>query len=83
MHEVMETTLDWTIVCPGGLTDDEATEKVRVSLDTRAAPDSSCETSRANLAAALVACLDQPATVGKSFTLFDGDTPLTEALRFG
>ena len=81
MHEVMEDALDWTIVCPGGLTEDEATEQVSVSLVTGVEPEGSSKTSRENLAAVLVASLDQPATVGKTFTLFEGDTPIREALR--
>jgi hypothetical protein len=38
-------------------------------------------TSRENLAAALVACLDCDNSVGKSFSLLDGDMPLAEAMR--
>ncbi|MDP6650513.1 MAG: hypothetical protein QGF90_00090 [Gammaproteobacteria bacterium] len=37
-------------------------------------------TSRENLAAALVACLDCDSSIRKSFSLLDGDTPLSEAL---
>ncbi|MFP4144101.1 MAG: hypothetical protein ACOCTI_02350 [Phycisphaeraceae bacterium] len=39
------------------------------------------QTSRDNLASALVACLDEPGTIGKDFALLEGDTPLAEALR--
>ena len=35
---------------------------------------------RENLAAALALCLDHPNTVGKTFSLLDGETPLAEAL---
>ena len=72
-----ETALDYTIVCPGGLTDEPATElvTVRPELHGRGL------TSRENLAAALVGCLDLDNTVRKTFSLLDGDTPLGEALR--
>ena len=76
-NHLRETGLDYTIVCPGGLTDEPATElvTVRPELHGRA------RTSRENLAAALVECLDLDHTVRKTFSLLDGDTPLGEALR--
>ena len=37
-------------------------------------------TTRDNLAATLVACLDLPNTVGKRFSLLEGETPIQEAL---
>lgn len=75
-HEVMPESLDWTIVRPGGLTDEAGTGRVTLVPDA-----TGNKTSRENLAAALVACLDEPATVGNTFELFDGGTPLAEALR--
>ncbi len=81
IHEVLPEPLDWTIICPGGLTEDAGSGRVAVSLQTAQEPDGSSKTSRDNLAAALAACLDEPATVGKTFTLFEGETPLREALR--
>ena len=79
MHEIMpdHPALEWTIVCPGGLTEEAASGTVRVGTDSKV----SGQTSRENLAATLVACLDEPATVGKDFTLLDGDTPIAEALK--
>ena len=76
MDEVMEQTLDWSIVCPGKLTEEEPTERVAVSLET----SGEGQTSRGNVAAALVACLDEPGTIGKDFALLDGETPMGEAL---
>jgi uncharacterized protein YbjT (DUF2867 family) len=78
MPEVMDGEgLDWTTVHPGGLTDEPGSSRVFVSMElTGTGP-----TSRDNLAAALVACLDLPNTIGKSFRLLEGDTPLDEALR--
>ncbi len=79
MHEVMpdHPALEWTIVCPGGLTDEPATGRVLAGGDHA----QSGQTSRENLAAVLVACLDEPTTIGKDFVLLDGEVPISEALR--
>ncbi|MFT7220807.1 MAG: hypothetical protein ACI8Z1_002427 [Candidatus Azotimanducaceae bacterium] len=75
-NHLVETDLDYTIVCPGGLTDEPGTDLVSVSekLQGRGM------TSRENLAAALVASLDIDKTKGKSFSLLDGETAVIEAL---
>lgn len=67
--------LDYTIVRPGGLTDDPGTGLVSVAerLDRGQVP-------RADVAAVFLACLDQPGTIGKSFDLIGGETPIAEAL---
>jgi hypothetical protein len=78
MPEVMGGRgLDWTIVCPGRLHDDAHGECVEITgtLQCKAT------TSRESVAAALVACLDLPNTIGKDIGLADGDIPLAEALR--
>jgi uncharacterized protein YbjT (DUF2867 family) len=72
-----ESDLDWTVVCPGGLTNDPGTNRVAVSPECFGAGN----TSRDNLAATLVACLDEPHTIQKSFSLLEGDTPIPEALK--
>ena len=76
-NHLRETGLDYTIVCPGGLTDEAATERVVASADL----EGRGLTSRENLAAALAMCLDLDNTIGKSFGLLDGDTPMDAALR--
>ncbi|HLN78217.1 MAG TPA: SDR family oxidoreductase [Nocardioidaceae bacterium] len=68
--------LDWTIIQPGRLTDDSGLG--RVSLDPTAEPR---EIPRADVAHALVAALDEPATIRKQFTLLSGPVPIEEALR--
>jgi uncharacterized protein YbjT (DUF2867 family) len=67
--------LDYTIVRPGGLTDDPGTGLVSIAarLDRGMIP-------RADVAAVLLACLDEPGTIGKSFDLIGGDTAIAEAL---
>ena len=77
MSEVMEHKLDWTIVKPGRLTDEPGPGGVSVQTPSGEKPN----TSRTTLAIALASCLDEPATIGKSFYLFDGEAPLTESLR--
>jgi uncharacterized protein YbjT (DUF2867 family) len=67
--------LDWTIIQPGRLTDDPGTG--RVTLDSEAQPR---EIPRADVAHALVAALDSPATIGKQLTLLSGPVPVEEAL---
>jgi uncharacterized protein YbjT (DUF2867 family) len=68
--------LDVTIVRPRGLTDDPGTGLVTIAerLDRGQIP-------RADVAAALLACLDRPATIGRSFDLISGETPIAAALR--
>lgn len=67
--------LDWTIVQPGRLTDDEGTR--RVTLDPTAEPR---EIPRDDVAAVLVAALGEPSTIRKQFTLLSGQTPIADAL---
>lgn len=76
-NHLRETDLDYTIVCPGRLTDEPATERVAVSPELHGRG----VTSRENLAEVLVRCLDLDNTVGKTFSLLDGEMPLEEALR--
>jgi uncharacterized protein YbjT (DUF2867 family) len=69
------TTLTSTIVRPGHLTDDAGTGRVAIAESTGrgAIP-------RADVAAVLVAVLDEPRTAGQSFDLISGETPIAEAV---
>lgn len=67
--------LAYTIVRPGRLTDEPATGRVRVGLDLGRG-----EVSRADVAAALAAALKADNTIGKTFELLAGETPIAEAL---
>ncbi|WP_433300451.1 SDR family oxidoreductase [Actinoplanes sp. CA-030573] len=75
---VVASGLDYTIVRPGHLTDDPGTGLVTVSrtLGNRG------PIPRDDVAAVLAACLTTPATIGVTFELFAGETPIAEALRF-
>jgi uncharacterized protein YbjT (DUF2867 family) len=68
------TDLDWTIIQPGGLTDDAGNGQV--TLDPSAEPR---EIPRADVARAVAAALDSPATIGKQVTLLSGPVPVEEA----
>jgi uncharacterized protein YbjT (DUF2867 family) len=75
---VVASGLDCTIVRPGGLTDDPGTGLVRATRELgHRGP-----VPRDDVAAVLAACLTTPATIGVTFELFAGDTPIAEALRF-
>jgi uncharacterized protein YbjT (DUF2867 family) len=73
---VRASGLDYTIVRPGSLTDDPGTGLVTVSAELgRRGP-----VPRDDVAAVLAAVLTTPATIGTTFELFTGDTPIPEAL---
>jgi uncharacterized protein YbjT (DUF2867 family) len=69
--------LDYTVVRPGGLTDDPGTGTVDVSerLGRRG------QIPRDDVAAALVEVLDAPNTIGKTFEILSGETPVEEAIN--
>jgi uncharacterized protein YbjT (DUF2867 family) len=67
--------LDYTIVRPGFLTDDPGTARVTAGPDVERA-----EIPREDVAAVLVGALDQPRTIGKTFVVVSGDTPIPDAL---
>ena len=75
-ERLMASGLDYTIVRPGGLTDDPGTGRVRLGTDLERG-----EISRDDVAAVLLAVLETPGTVGKTFELVAGDTPVDEAVR--
>lgn len=67
--------LDWTVVRPGALTD--ASGSGHVTLATRVGRGS---VSREDVAAVLVAVLDEPRTAGLSLDLVSGRHPIVEAV---
>ena len=75
-ERLMASGLDYTIVRPGGLTDDPGTGRVRLGTDLE-----SGEVPRDDVAAVIVAVLEAPSAVGKTFELVAGDTPVDEAVR--
>ena len=75
-QHLINTNLEWTIVCPGGLRDEEGNGLVSVQSELFLEG----LTTRDNLAASLVSCLELPNTIGKRFSLIEGKTPIKEAL---
>jgi len=69
------TGLKWTIVRPGALTNDSAIGKVTVAESTGRG-----SIPREDVAAVLVAVLDEPRAAGRSFDLVSGETPIAEAV---
>jgi uncharacterized protein YbjT (DUF2867 family) len=72
---LMASGLDWTIVRPGMLTDDPGTGLIAVAdeLERGAIP-------REDVAATLLACLDEPGTAEIAFDVVSGESPITEAI---
>jgi uncharacterized protein YbjT (DUF2867 family) len=74
---LMASDLDWTVVRPGGLTDDPGTGRVLVTHDMSVRGP----IPRDDVAAVLAAVLHDDSTIGKVFVLVAGETPVDEALR--
>lgn len=68
--------LDSTIVRAGGLTDEPGTGRVTVGFGLDRG-----SVARDDVAATLLAALDEEGTIGKTFELIQGDTPIEDALR--
>jgi uncharacterized protein YbjT (DUF2867 family) len=74
---VRESGLEWTIVRPGRLTDDPGTGRV----DLAPSLGRFGGIPRDDVAAVLLAVLDEPATAGKAFEALSGDVPIADAVR--
>ncbi len=72
---LMDSGLEWTIVRPGGLTDDEPTGRVHAA---RHVPRG--EIPRGDVAGVLAAVLAEPRTAGVVFEVVSGETPIEEAV---
>ena len=72
---LVDSGLDYTIVRPGVLTNDPGTSRVTAGPDVARA-----EIARDDVAAVIVAALDEPSTVGKTFVVVGGETPIPSAL---
>jgi nucleoside-diphosphate-sugar epimerase len=70
--------LDATILRPTTLTDDAETGHVSTAFEST--DEGGNEIPRADVAQAIVACLDTEATVGETIWLFGGDTPIGRAV---
>lgn len=68
--------LNYTIVKPGGLTDDPGTGKIRIGRDIPRG-----EIPREDVASVLAEVLEIPEMSGEQLELTSGDTPIVEAMR--
>ena len=76
-RELTASGLAYTIVRPGGLTDDAGTGRIEAAPEL----ERSGQIPRDDVAAVLLAVLDELATVEKSFDVLSGSTPIAEAVR--
>lgn len=72
---VRASDLDWTIVRPGGLTDDPATGTVTIAESTGRG-----SIPRDDVAAVVTACLDSPETIGAQFEVITGSARIADAV---
>ena len=73
---VRNSGLDYTIVRPGGLTDEPGTGKVQIAETI----EGSGQVTRDDAAAVIAEILRADNTAGKAFDLLEGDTPIPEAV---
>jgi uncharacterized protein YbjT (DUF2867 family) len=75
-ERLRQSGLDYTIIRPGRLTDEEGTGRIEAaaSLGRRG------EISRDDVAATFAAALEAENTYGKTFEILAGDTPIEQAL---
>lgn len=68
--------LDWTILRPGHLTNEAGTDHVTLAESTGRG-----DIARHDVAAVLMALLDEPRTAGRTLELIGGETPVRQAVR--
>ena len=69
--------LEWTILRPGGLTDEDPTGHIALS----APPLERGTVPRADVAAVIAALLQSPSTAGKTLMLTSGETRIEDAIE--
>jgi uncharacterized protein YbjT (DUF2867 family) len=74
-EDLRSRDLDWTILRPGGLTNDAGTGRVKLADKT-----GNGSISRDDVALVLAGLCDTPAAIGRTLELIAGDTPVAEAL---
>jgi uncharacterized protein YbjT (DUF2867 family) len=70
-----ESGLEYTIIRPGRLTDEPCTGRVNLARRLKGA-----DVPRDDVAAVLLACLDDPRTIGRQWELTRGETPIADAI---
>lgn len=74
-EELRGSGLDYSIVRPTGLTDEPGAGAVEIAEQVERG-----QISREDVASVLVAVLDEPASIGKTFALGPGDVPIEDAV---
>ncbi|MEO6284366.1 MAG: NAD(P)H-binding protein [Dyadobacter sp.] len=75
LYLTTQTKLDYTILQPGALKEENGTGKITVDVNE---PSSN---SIANVVETLVAILEDDSTIGKVIMMHDGETPIKDALK--
>ena len=75
LYLTTQTTLNYTILQPGPLTEETGSAKISVDVK-KPAPN-----SISNVADTLIAILEDDTTIGKVVMMHDGDTPIAAALK--
>jgi uncharacterized protein YbjT (DUF2867 family) len=76
-ERLRQSGLDYTIIRPGRLTDEEGTGAIEAAESL----GRSGEISREDVAATFAAALEARSTFGKTFEILAGETPIEEALE--
>ena len=71
-----QSGLDWTILRPGALTYEEGTGSILLGTTV---PRGSIP--REDVAGLIVACMDEPRSIGAQWEVISGETPIAEAVR--
>ena len=75
-HALRESGLEYTIIRPGRLTDDPGTGRIALGPRLEGA-----DIPRADVAALLVALLENQSAIGRQWEATKGDTPINEAIK--
>ncbi len=78
-----DSGLKYTILGPGMLTLEDPTSKISIAPETGSAEsaEGGRDTSRSNVAEAILVALEEDATIGKTIDFYDGDTDIRELFR--
>ncbi|MFC4354975.1 SDR family oxidoreductase [Chryseomicrobium palamuruense] len=77
-HHVEESSLDWTILRPGALTNNTPTGKFAAGKDAKPG-----DITRGDVARALVHVVDDSSTSKQAIELVNGEHPIADALKSG
>lgn len=75
------TDLDYTIIHPGILTNDQGTNQVQAAPEVNIEKTGTREVPREDIARVIVAALENDDSIGKEFQVISGTTPVKEAVH--